>query len=78
MASPSDKGDMGADQVLSPGYAIPTLVDEHPVRNGEFQTLGQQWRTMSRGQGAKKIIFLASVAAAAGYYLFLGILFLLS
>lgn len=79
MAPASDKGDMGADHVLSRPFALrasPAVAADQPVRDGQFQTLREQWRTMARGQGLKKLIFVTSLAAAGAYYLFLGVLLL--
>jgi hypothetical protein len=80
----SDKGSMGADQVLEPGYRLDTEIrhaEDSPVQKTEgvieFEPFGLQWRTLSTKQKLKKAIFLLSVGAAVGYYLFLGILVLI-
>ena len=83
MGPVSDKGSMGADHVLKAGYAARTEAEYRETavqRQGDtvqFEPFGLQWRTLSPKDKVKKGIFLFSVAAAAGYYIFLGILALI-
>jgi len=71
---------MGADHVLKTGYVVRDELENRETavqRQGDivqFESFGKQWRTLSSRDRVKKGIFLFSVAAAAGYYLFLGIL----
>lgn len=74
---------MGADQVLRGAHRLPiartTLAAaRRPQADAiPFEDLSQQWRTMPRRDGIKKIFFLTSLAAFAGYYAFLGFLILI-
>ena len=83
MGPASDKGSMGADHVLKTGYAARTEAEYRETavqRQGDtvqFEPFGLQWRTLSPKDKVKKGIFLFSVAAAVGYYIFLGILALI-
>jgi len=53
---------------------IPTTLQRR-AKTVQFEKLGQQWRTMSSGEGIKKAIFLVSIVTAIGYYAFLAVLF---
>ena len=83
MEPASDKGSMDADHVLKTGYVVRTEAEYRETavqRQGDtvqFEPFGLQWRTLSPGDRVKKGIFLFSVGAAVGYYLFLGILALI-
>jgi len=74
---------MGADHVLKTGYAARTEAEYRETavqRQGDtvqFEPFGLQWRTLSPKDKVKKGIFLFSVAAAVGYYIFLGVLALI-
>ncbi len=74
---------MGADHVLKTGYAARTEAEYRETavqRQGDtvqFEPFGLQWRTLSPKDKVKKGIFLFSMAAAVGYYIFLGILALI-
>ncbi|MCK5008541.1 MAG: hypothetical protein KAR73_14210 [Spirochaetales bacterium] len=74
---------MDADHVLKTGYVVRTETEYRETavqRQGDtvqFEPFGLQWRTLSPGDRVKKGIFLFSVGAAVGYYLFLGILALI-
>jgi len=74
---------MGADHVLKTGYAARAEAEYRETavqRQGDtvqFEPFGLQWRTLSPRDKVKKGIFLFSVSAAVGYYLFLGILALI-
>ena len=74
---------MGADHVLKTGYAARTEAEYRETagqRQGDtvqFEPFGLQWRTLSPKDKVKKGIFLFSVAAAVGYYIFLGALALI-
>ena len=74
---------MDADHVLKTGYVVRTEAEYRETavqRQGDtvqFEPFGLQWRTLSPGDRVKKGIFLFSVGAAVGYYLFLGILALI-
>ena len=71
----SDKGSMGADQVLKTSY--PARADAADRETAQFEPFGLLGRTLSTKEKIKKGIFLSSIAAAVGYYLFLGVLFLI-
>ena len=83
MGPASDKGSMGADHALKTDYAVRTEAEYRETavqRDGDlvqFEPFGRQWRTLSPRDRVKKGIFLFSVAAAVGYYIFLGILALI-
>ena len=74
---------MGADHVLKTVYAARTEAEYRETavqRQGDtvqFEPFGLQWRTLSPKDKVKKGIFLFSVAAAVGYYIFLGVLALI-
>jgi len=75
---------MSADQVLKSGYSVTTDIRyaaDSPVRDvdgqAQFEPFALQWRTLPAKDKIKKGIFLFSLVAAAGYYLFLGVLFLI-
>ena len=74
---------MGAEHVLKTGYAVQTEVEYRETavqKEGEtvqFEPFGLQWRTLSPKDRVKKGIFLFSIGAAVGYYVFLGILALI-
>ena len=71
----TDKGSMGADQVLKSTLAIPA--DEQTRGNMLYEPFGLLGRKLSKKERIKKGLFLSSVSAAVGYYLFLVLLFLL-
>lgn len=83
MAPASDKGSMGADHVLKTDYTVRAEAEYRETavqRQGDtvqFEPFGLQWRTLSPKDRIKKGIFLFSVGAAVGYYVFLGILALI-
>ena len=75
---------MGADRVIDAGYQFDTDVryaEDSPVHDADgsiqFEPFRVQWRTLTSKDKLKKAIFLFSVAAAVGYYLFLGLLVLI-
>ena len=63
---------MGADQVLR-GAQNPAAL-RRQAKAVEFEKFGKQWQTMPRDGGIRKILFLASLATAIGYYAFLAVL----
>ena len=75
MASVTDKGNMGADQVLKTTLTIPA--DEQTRENALYEPFALLGRKLSKKERVKKGLFLFSAAAAVGYYLFLVVLFLL-
>jgi len=75
MAPVTDKGSMGADQVLKSTLEVPA--DEQVRENTLYEPFGLLGRKVSKKERIKKGLFLFSAAAAAGYYLFLVVLFLL-
>ena len=75
MAPITDKGSMGADQVLKTTLAVP--VDEQTRETALYEPFGLLGRKVSKKERVKKGLFFFSAAAAVGYYLFLVVLFLL-
>jgi len=81
MGFASDKWGMCADRIVTSNYKLGTgtsYAPDSPVQDVEgtvqFEPFGLQWRTLSPKDKFKKVIFLFSLLAAGGYYLFLGIL----
>ena len=70
----SDKGNMGADQVLQTSYTA--QADVGIQENAQYEPFGLLGRKLSIKEKVKKGIFLFSAAAAVGYYLFILLLFL--
>lgn len=74
---------MGADQVLRGAHRLPIAQKTHGAARRPqadaipFEDLSEQWRSMPRNEGIKKIFFLVSLAAFLGYYAFLAFLILL-
>ena len=75
MAPFTDKGIMGADQVLKSTLQVPA--DEQTRENALYEPFGLLGRKVSKKERIKKGHFLFSAAAAVGYYRFLVVLFLL-
>ncbi|MBN2552805.1 MAG: hypothetical protein JXB06_08535 [Spirochaetales bacterium] len=66
---------MGADRVLRTSYTARLDTAVHEAL--QYEPFGLRGRKLSAKEKVKKGIFLFSLVAAAGYYLFLLILFLL-
>lgn len=62
---------MGADQVLRGADGLPAAYTSFAAPRQPFEDLSEQWRTMPRRDGIKKIFFMVSLAAFTGYYAFL-------
>jgi len=75
MVCGSDTWSMGADQVLKAAYTAQKQADVRELV--QYEPFGLKGRKLSRREKVKRGIFLFSAAAAVGYYLFLGVLFLL-
>ena len=70
----SDKGSMSADRVLKTSYAVRTEAAAQEAV--QYEPFGLRGRKLSVKEKFKRGIFLFSIAAAVGYYLFLLVLFL--
>ena len=68
----SDKGCMGADQVLRGVQS--TTAYKRRAQAVEFENFGQQWQTMPHGEPLQKVLFLVTLAASIGFYVLLAIL----
>jgi len=71
---------MGADQALDrdrrarADSGFPESQARSSVEAARFEPFGLKWRDLSTKERIKKAIFVFSLAAAIGYYLFLGAL----